>query len=511
MTPTVGSLFAGVGGFDLGFERAGYRCAWQVEIDPWCQRVLAHHWPDVPKFGDVTDMSGAELAPVDVITFGSPCQDLSVAGRRAGLDGGRSGLFYEATRIIDEMRKATGGRYPTWAVWENVPGAFSSNNGNDFAAVLDALAECGALELEWRVLDARHFGVPQRRRRIFLVARFHPRTDSGSPIFPVGESGSGRTEAGGEAGQEVAGTLGGGAGSRGWAPDTDRMTFVPVGWQPARDVTSCLRAASMNVDDNTAKDGHLVFRASQYGDYEEGVGPLMARDAKAGKSGLVVGFQPNAVAVAENRDGGAGMEMVATYAPDVAGTLGTPRGGGRTTELDGHGAHVERDVAPTLNAFDNTSAGRSTVLSTVPHWSAPELAVRRLTPRECERLMGWPDDHTMYAADGSVIADSHRYRMCGNGVVANVSEYVARRLLAAGGDGTLTPAASATDNHMLPVPVATVDGTGDTVALPLPTTGADGILQLGDGIDGHAVTFEENGQRLLADPQGGGDLGAAHA
>lgn len=190
MTHTFGELFAGVGGFDMGMEDAGWSCAWQVEWDKQCQQVLRHHWPDVPKYGDVSTVSGYDLAPVDCITFGSPCQDLSVAGKRAGLNGNRSGLFFEAVRIIKEMRDATGSVYPRWAIWENVVGALSSNHGHDFAAVLDSLAEAGAVAIEWAVLDAQHFGIPQRRRRVFVISCFDPATAARcpDPLLPVSES-----------------------------------------------------------------------------------------------------------------------------------------------------------------------------------------------------------------------------------------------------------------------------------------------------------------------------------
>jgi site-specific DNA-cytosine methylase len=189
-THTFGSLFAGVGGFDMGMEAAGWTCTWQVEWDKQCQQVLRYHWPDVPKYGDVSTVSGYDLAPVDCITFGSPCQDLSVAGKRAGLDGNRSGLFFEAVRIIKEMRDATGFVYPRWAIWENVVGALSSNHGHDFAAVLDSLAEAGAVAIEWAVLDAQHFGIPQRRRRVFVISCFDPATAARcpDPLLPVSES-----------------------------------------------------------------------------------------------------------------------------------------------------------------------------------------------------------------------------------------------------------------------------------------------------------------------------------
>lgn len=167
------SLFSGVGGFDLGLESAGWECVAQVEIDIRCQQVLKYHWPLIPKWQDVCDVSGYTLPVANAIVFGSPCQNLSVAGRREGLiDGEQSNLFFEATRIIQEMRNATGGIFPRFAIWENVVGSFSSNEGKDFGTVLDSLAQLGALDIGWRVLDAKGFGVPQRRRRVFVVADF---------------------------------------------------------------------------------------------------------------------------------------------------------------------------------------------------------------------------------------------------------------------------------------------------------------------------------------------------
>jgi len=188
--PTFGSLFAGVGGIDLGFEAAGWEGKFQVEWDPHCQQTLAYHWPDVPRWGDVSDVNGADLPLVDLITFGSPCQDLSTAGRRAGLvEGSRSNLFFQATRIIKEMRDASANTFPRWALWENVPGAFSSNQGADFGAVLDEMANLGAVAIEWHCLDAQFFGVPQRRRRVFVLACFDSGISSrgGKQVLPVPE------------------------------------------------------------------------------------------------------------------------------------------------------------------------------------------------------------------------------------------------------------------------------------------------------------------------------------
>ena len=188
---TLGSLFDGSGGFPLGGLLCGVTPVWASEIEPFPIRVTTKRLPFMKHYGDVSKLSGSELEPVDIITFGSPCQDMSVAGKRSGLDGERSSLFYEAIRIVKEMRCATNGRYPRYIVWENVPGAFSSNKGEDFKAVLEAVCSVkdgeadipryekwpGAGEIvadhysiAWRVLDAQYWGVPQRRKRIFLVA-----------------------------------------------------------------------------------------------------------------------------------------------------------------------------------------------------------------------------------------------------------------------------------------------------------------------------------------------------
>ena len=160
-TPTIGSLFAGIGGFDLGFEQAGFTTAWQVEIKPECRAVLADHFPHARQFADVRTAL-PDLWRVDVICGGFPCQDVSTMGRRAGLGGKRTGLFFDAMRIVSTLK-------PRWLVLENVPGLLSSNDGRDFETVIATLAECGYLGY-WRMLDARYFGVPTKRRRIFMVA-----------------------------------------------------------------------------------------------------------------------------------------------------------------------------------------------------------------------------------------------------------------------------------------------------------------------------------------------------
>ena len=193
---TLGSLFDGSGGFPLGGVLCGIEPVFASEVEPFPIRVTTKRFPNMKHMGDVSKLDGASLPPVDIITFGSPCQDMSVAGKRAGLDGIRSNLCYEAIRIVKEMRCATNGKYPRFIVWENVPGAFSSNKGADFKAVLESVCSVKAdsvsipvppkgkwtgaghidvadgFDIAWRTVDAQYWGVPQRRRRIYLVADF---------------------------------------------------------------------------------------------------------------------------------------------------------------------------------------------------------------------------------------------------------------------------------------------------------------------------------------------------
>ena len=153
-----GSLFAGIGGMDLGLDRAGMTCAWQVEIDPYCRRVLAKHWPDVPKFEDVKECGSHNLEPVDLIAGGFPCQDISYAGKGAGIEGSRSGLWSEFHRIICELQ-------PRYALVENVPALL----GRGLGRVLGDLAESG-YDAEWDCIPASAVGAPHRRDRVFIVA-----------------------------------------------------------------------------------------------------------------------------------------------------------------------------------------------------------------------------------------------------------------------------------------------------------------------------------------------------
>lgn len=264
---TLGSLFDGSGGFPLGGLLTGQITpVWSSEIEPFAIRVTSKRLPQVKHYGDVSAISGADLSPVDIITFGSPCQDMSIAGKRDGLDGSRSSLFYEAIRIVKEMRCKTNGEKPRFIVWENVPGAFSSNKGQDFKAVLEAVigvkepsASVPASEkkgwpdadyyvgdgwsVAYRVLDAQWWGVPQRRKRIYLVADF---ADQSAPKVLFESEGVSRYSAEGfRAWQRAAAGAESGTGEAGFSGAGGRICLNDQGGKQmdvSQDVTGTLRA-----------------------------------------------------------------------------------------------------------------------------------------------------------------------------------------------------------------------------------------------------------------------------
>jgi DNA (cytosine-5)-methyltransferase 1 len=466
MKPTFGSLFAGVGGFDLGFEAAGYKCKFQVEWDKHCQQILAHHWPNVPRWGDVSEVSGYDLPPVDVITYGFPCQDLSVAGRRAGLDGERSNLFFEAVRIIKEMREATNGLYPTFAVAENVVGLLNADKGDAMARVLDTLAETGAVGIEWCTLDAQWLGVPQRRRRVFVTACFDPATLNRcpNPLFPIAESGARNPTEILKERETAAGTTGSSIGSSSQViPMQDGTKFqsqngIGVG-EPGAPMYTL-----------TSIEDHAVaipetFRMLGFGHYQqdENASAIKARDHKdntdlvAFTKGRRAQTTEDAETWDENRpaptlnifDQGDTRTTVAIVDTNPIAFDSTFGGQSNTFEnisppvKVGSGIGVPSPPAIAFTAqrvgeaprvYENTSPALLSRMGTggnnTPMIAEQTLAVRRLTPTECERLMGWPDGHTLHRADGTENSDSQRYKQCGNGVVAPVAQWIAKHLKA---------------------------------------------------------------------------------
>lgn len=308
----VASLFSGVGGIDLGLERAGMRVVLQCEKDAAARRVLARHWPGVPCFGDVRDVGadwrqrveserGIDAGPVRLVAGGFPCQDLSVAGARKGLAGERSGLFFEAARVADALLGDGG-----WLLIENVPGLFSSNGGRDFGIVLATLAELGFHDLAWRVLDSRYFGVPQRRRRVFILAR-RAVGDGARAVLLEPESGGGNHQAGARSRQGVAATLssgssGAGVSSPGRRQEDDSNIVVGALLGGGK------RGHRLGADEVGA--GHLV-------------GALDARDFKGPRweEGQLVAPTLSAEGHDASEDGTGRQCIVGGFVPDEVGTL----------------------------------------------------------------------------------------------------------------------------------------------------------------------------------------------
>nr|DAW71294.1 MAG TPA: Cytosine specific methyltransferase [Caudoviricetes sp.] len=375
---TLGSLFDGIGGWLLAARHAGVTPIWASEIEPFPCSVTARHFPDVKQLGDITKIDGAAIPPVDIICAGSPCQDLSIAGKREGLDGARSGLFRRAVDIVRAMRCATVGRYPRFFVWENVPGAFSSNKGMDFRAVLEeigqteipvpdsgkwtsaGMVECDECQIAWRVLDAQYWGVPQRRRRIFLVADFATSGRCAGEILFERESVQGDSAAGTGTGEEV-----------------------------ARGAEDCARAT-----------GKKYTRAAGF---------------CAGGSAGVVGYQVECAATLTTRWGGQA-PTVAIYDMTHADEVMRP---------------VKDGIVPTLNAHMGTGGNQVPVAHIYGAQAASSSIVRRLTPTECERLQGLEDGYT----EGG--SDTARYKALGNGMAQPCATYIIKRIAEAVSNGRM--------------------------------------------------------------------------
>ena len=478
---TLGSLFDGSGGFPLAGLLAGIVPVWSSEIEPFPIRVTEKRLPQVQHFGNISGLHGAKLPPVDIITFGSPCQDMSIAGKRTGLNGSRSSLFHEAIRIIQEMRCASNGKYPRYIVWENVPGAFSSNGGEDFRCVLEAICSvkdssisiprpagkwtkageilAESYSLAWRVLDAQYWGVPQRRKRIFLVADFDGRR-AGKILFES-EGLSGYSAESLRAWQRTAGSAADGFGTAGLCLCDQGGERIDI----LKERTATLRAEAHHppcVLENHPADSRLQI--SESGKVQTltsrcGTGggnvPLLMDTPKTlkircGKAGGGKGsliqenksatlscnndqtvFQPKAYGISSFSSNAmlSGNPHSGIYEADTSRTLDTSdqspaknQGGiavlesyalqgsmiGRSDQNGPQGGGVNKEVAFTLNATDHhavyaastgnfSGAFRETTPTLLardhkdPSIVSSGYAVRRLTPQECARLQGFPD------------------------------------------------------------------------------------------------------------------------
>ncbi len=456
-TLTLGSLFDGSGGFPLGGLLAGVTPVWASEIEPFPIRVTTMRFPTMKHYGDISRMDGGKIEPVDIITFGSPCTDMSIAGKRAGLDGAQSSLFYQAIRIVKEMRCATNGRYPRWICWENVVGAFSSNRGLDFKAVLEAvigIIEPGAevpmpekdrwpyadiymgerWNVAYRTFDAQHWGVPQRRRRVYLVGDLAGRC-AGQVLFES-EGLSGYSAEGFRAWQRAARNSAAGLGAAGGVCLNDQggscmdISFGVSGTLRAQmdGHPPCIVEPSAAVYENHSQDTRYTGPldtaptvSSTYGTGGNnqpfvveadtpktlkirsgceggGKGPLIQEDVSATLSCnndqtlfvpkcYSIGAAYSAGMLSDNPHSG-------IYEADSSRTIdqsgGNPscnQGGIAVVEGPTYAmtpctyTQIEREKAPTLNARDFKD----------PTFVNSGYSVRRLTPTECARLQGFPD------------------------------------------------------------------------------------------------------------------------
>ena len=463
----------------MAASKNGVKPLWSSEIDEYPAAVTEYHFPDVKQYGDITQIDGTKVEPVDILCAGSPCQDLSVAGKRAGLEGNRSSLFHEAIRIMREMREKTNGEYPKYFVWENVPGAFSSNRGQDFRAVLEEIteseipmpesgkwAEAGMVRsskcaLEWRVLDAQYWGVPQRRKRVFLVADFTNRC-SGEILFER-KSVCGNPAESKRTGKET--TRNAGTSTDGTGAADKLITCYNMG-QPSNDFepytegggVSPTLISRMGTGGNQVPIIHSVFENR----HDEGVrfvkgdksnticagmgegggnvpcihsfalqGSMIGRKLENGPQGNgineEVSFTLNtidrhAVAYCMGHD-----ERSATFVPNKTDPLTAsdykqpPIVGFRKS---GFGRWKEDNKAETQRAAGGDLGGGSETLVSDVFTNQ----VRKLTPTECERLQGLPDGYTDIEFKGKPAPDSKRYKALGNGMAQPCADFVIKQI-----------------------------------------------------------------------------------
>tara|TARA_R110000737_G_scaffold260669_1_gene268975 strand:+ start:285 stop:1307 length:1023 start_codon:yes stop_codon:yes gene_type:complete len=333
---TLLDLFSGIGGFHLGLQKAGFKVkSYNSEIDKYANQVYKHNFKQSTYVGSVTDVRGSELPRINAITFGSPCQDFSLAGKRKGMGGERSSLILEAIRLIKECR-------PDFFIWENVKGTFSSNNREDFAGILQAFANIGGYRLEWQLLNTKWF-LPQNRERVYLV---------------------------------------------GYTPGKSRGQIFPIGESIKRDVIEKESSACITTSYHKGVNFDNQLIAAQRGRAYRGQ-PQQLEFREDGNSNTLSTVQKDNYVLGYSRDKKG--KVVSRHRKDIANTIHSSSGTGNNTDQ-----------------FVNS--------------------IRRLTPIECERLQGFPDNWTQQGVDGP-ISDTQRYKMCGNAVTVDVVEAVGKKII----------------------------------------------------------------------------------
>lgn len=443
------SLFSGVEAAHLAWAPLGWECVGVAEIDSAASRVLAHRLPGVPNLGSVTEITREQIAAlgrIDVLIGGSPCQDLSIAGKRSGLAGRRSGLFHEQMRIFDAARSLCGAR---WCVWENVPGAFSSHGGADFAVVVGTMAGCeldvpaegwgtegvalgDAGLVEWSVLDAQWFGVAQRRRRVFAVL------DTGDwsgrpPVLLEPESLRGDFAPRREAGEEAPAGTGGGASGRRWPADVACTLNAAFGDKLGLEDQHALNGAPLFVpaitNALTAHNGHR----NEVSDMINGLIAFGCKDSDP-TAGIGMDVAPTLRAMGHaGSHANAGGQVAICATGEVFHTLtadgfdasedGTGRGAGAVVAFD------TTQITSAANYSNPKPGDPCHPLTASGHPpAAAGREVRRLTPRECERLQGMPDDWTLVPNGKKLAPDGARYKQTGNSFAVPVIRWIGRSL-----------------------------------------------------------------------------------
>ena len=409
-------LFSGIGGFHLGFERAGFEVtSYFSEIDKHAVAVYQHQFKDATYVGSVTDVRGADLPNIDLITFGSPCQDFSLAGKRKGMDGERSSLILEAIRLITECR-------PRAFVWENVKGTFSSNDGEDFAAILQAFSNIGGYRLEWQLLNTSWF-LPQNRERIYLVGYSTTPTRDWGGVFPIREASREPHQRSAEVASALQHPGHSGGNYRGM-----NMVAEPLKIKVAN------KKGYQEAEDGDAIRLYQPNSETQRGRVGKGVAHTLET---TGQQGVV---QPKIIGYTRDAKG----KVTDRHLKDEAGTIHSSSGQGGNTDqyvqqgsmiknpLKGktdYGWHFEQNV---FTEDSHTRALKSSEGSGNKPKVIQDYRIRRLTPIECERLQGFPDNHTEYGIyDGEVkkMSNTQRYKQCGNAVTVDVVKAVAQQLI----------------------------------------------------------------------------------
>jgi DNA (cytosine-5)-methyltransferase 1 len=419
----------------LGFEAAGFS-----EIEPFARAVLSHHYPDVPLFGDFTTLTENDYGAIDLLVGGTPCQSFSIAGLRKGFADDRGNLALGFIRLAQSAK-------PRWVVWENVPGVLSIDGGRTFGTFLGALAECG-YGFAYRVLDAQYFGVPQRRRRVFVIGYLGDWRPAAAVLFER-ESLQRDITPCRETRQEVAGTFKSRASSGGWGADVDLASsgyMRPVaGTLGAR---TCLSRGAQDAD-----CGHLIARTlmgasakhdaeletyvvdkqkqwpadvactlnAQYGDKMG----LEDQHALAGAP-LFVPARAYNVTYCDANGRRKDRPNGGMYVSETEQSKTVTAGGDRSTYIAFEPGSIARNAGPT-NLRETCSTLRAEMGDNQPA-VLTQMAVRRLTPRECERLQGFPDDYTLIPYRGKPAADGPRYKALGNSMHTGTMRWLGERI-----------------------------------------------------------------------------------